>query len=356
MPRRNSTVEIKNGKVVFSEEVLSYFENIRTEENSEWIDKYFEYLSDESNLIATKYSGHHIIPCFTFKDETHKNRKETESLADKIEGNIIKLSVYNHLLAHHCLWKIFKNIDSRTSFQRMCKEDIDDLSENEIKEIAKIQEECAKENVTKEKRAKQKKDYYENNKEKILKRNKERYENNKESISKQRKEFRKNNKEKISKRNKEYRENNKEHIREHGKEYRENNKEKLSKQSKEHYEKNKEKILKRHKKYREENKEKINEWQANYRKNNKEKISEKQKRWREKNKDKVSEKSKEYYKSNKEEISEKHRKYSNRLCLDPTNGTKCTLGALRGRKSRNKEKYENVIPQNCIIKDDEIIS
>ena len=191
MPRRNSTVEIVDGKVVFSQEVLSYFESIRTEENSVWIDKYFEYLSDESNLSATKYSGHHIIPCFTFKDETHKNRKETEPLANKIEGNIIKLSVYNHLLAHHCLWKIFENIDSRTSFQRMCKEDIDNLSENEIKEIAKIQEECAKENVTKEKRAKQKKDYYENNKEKILKRNKEHYENNKESISKQRKEFRK---------------------------------------------------------------------------------------------------------------------------------------------------------------------
>ena len=33
MPRRNSTTEIKNGKVVFSNEVLSYFESIRTEEN-----------------------------------------------------------------------------------------------------------------------------------------------------------------------------------------------------------------------------------------------------------------------------------------------------------------------------------
>ena len=55
MPRRNSTVEIVDGKVVFSEEVLSYFESIRTEENSIWIDKYFEYLSDESNLSATKY-------------------------------------------------------------------------------------------------------------------------------------------------------------------------------------------------------------------------------------------------------------------------------------------------------------
>lgn len=150
MPRRNSTVEIIDGKVVFSTEILSYFESIRNEENGVWIDKYFEYLSDENNLSATKYSGHHIIPCFTFKDETHKNRKETEPLADKIEGNIIKLSIYNHLLAHHCLWKIYNNRDSKTTIQRMSKEDIDDLSENEIKEIAKIQEECAKENRTKE--------------------------------------------------------------------------------------------------------------------------------------------------------------------------------------------------------------
>ena len=37
MPRRNSTVEIVDGKVVFSEEVLEYFESIRTEENSIWI-------------------------------------------------------------------------------------------------------------------------------------------------------------------------------------------------------------------------------------------------------------------------------------------------------------------------------
>ena len=41
----NSTVESKEGKVVFSEEVLSYVENLRNEENSEWIDKYFEYFN-----------------------------------------------------------------------------------------------------------------------------------------------------------------------------------------------------------------------------------------------------------------------------------------------------------------------
>ena len=50
MPRRNSTTEIKNGKVVFSKEILEYFESIRNEKNSEWIDKYFEYLSDEKKF------------------------------------------------------------------------------------------------------------------------------------------------------------------------------------------------------------------------------------------------------------------------------------------------------------------
>ena len=75
MPRRNSTVKIVNGKVVFSTEILKYFENIRNEENSIWIDKYFEVLNNENNLNAKKYNCHHIRPCFSFKDETHNTRK-----------------------------------------------------------------------------------------------------------------------------------------------------------------------------------------------------------------------------------------------------------------------------------------
>lgn len=153
MPRRNSTVEIIDGKVVFSQEVLSYFESIRTEENSVWIDKYFEYLSDESNLSAIKYNLHHIRPCCTFKDNEHKNRKETLPLANKLEGNMIELSIYNHIIAHYCLWKIFNNEDSRRAVYLMYeKRNLDYLSENEIKEFAKIQEECAKENITDDER------------------------------------------------------------------------------------------------------------------------------------------------------------------------------------------------------------
>ena len=43
MPRTNSTVKIVGGKVVFSQEIIDYFENIETKENSEWIKKYFNY-------------------------------------------------------------------------------------------------------------------------------------------------------------------------------------------------------------------------------------------------------------------------------------------------------------------------
>lgn len=186
MPRRNSTVEIVDGKVVFSEEVLSYFESIRTEENSVWIDKYFEYLGDESNLSATKYNLHHIRPCCSFKDNEHKNRKETLPLGDKFKGNIIKLSIYNHLLAHYCLWKIYDNWDSKNSIQKMCgqKQYMDNLTENELKEIAKLKEECVKENQTEEEKKNYRKEYYWNDREGAIQRVNEWTEKNQDRVKK----------------------------------------------------------------------------------------------------------------------------------------------------------------------------
>ena len=56
MHMTNSTVEIKDGKVLFSKEILEYFENLRNKETSEWIDKYFEVLSDTLNFDAEKYN------------------------------------------------------------------------------------------------------------------------------------------------------------------------------------------------------------------------------------------------------------------------------------------------------------
>lgn len=78
MTKRQSNVKIENGKVLISQEILDYFENLRTEENSEWINKYFNIISDASNITSCKSRGHHIIPCFQFKDDNHKTREETE--------------------------------------------------------------------------------------------------------------------------------------------------------------------------------------------------------------------------------------------------------------------------------------
>ena len=224
MPRRNSIIKIENGKVVFSKEVLEYFESIRTEENSIWIDKYFEYLSYESNLTAEKYRKHHIIPCFSFKDENHKTRKETLPLANKVENNIIKLSVYNHIIAHYCLWKIFNNEDSRRAVYLMYEKcNLDYLSENEIKEFAKIQEECAKENMTeeelKENKSKTDKKYQENNKEKISKNKKIYYKEHLKYFAEQRKRYNQEHKEQIKETNKLYYENNYDKIKSWSKEY-----------------------------------------------------------------------------------------------------------------------------------------
>ena len=208
MPRTNSTVKIVDGKVVFSEEVLSYFESIRNEENSVWIDKYFEYLSDENNLTATKYNLHHIRPCCTFKDEEHKNRHETQPLGDEFKGNIIKISVYNHLLAHYCLWKIYDDWDSKNAIQKMCgqKKYIGDLTEDELTEIAKLKEECAKENQTEEEKKNYRKEYYWNDREGAIQRANEWAENNQDRVKKNKDNWYQRNKEKISQKNKENRE------------------------------------------------------------------------------------------------------------------------------------------------------
>lgn len=151
MAIKNATVKIENGKVIFSQEILDYFENLRNKETSKWIDKYFEVLSDSSNINATKFDIHHTISCFAFKDENHKNRRKTKPLADNIKGNLIKLSIYNHILAHYYLWKIFKTENSRTPLILMCNnKHAEILNENQIKHIARIREEYRKKNMSSE--------------------------------------------------------------------------------------------------------------------------------------------------------------------------------------------------------------
>lgn len=237
MTNRNSTVEIKDGKVVFSQEIINYFESLRNEETSEWIDKYFEYLSYEENLNAKKFRIHHIIPCFMFKDETHKTRTETEPLANKVKGNEIKLSIENHIISHYCLWKIFYNKDAKKAIQHLCKmENLDDLTEEKLNEIAKIQEECAKKNQTKEERAIVNKTWYENNK------------NTNDYITKKKQRY-------------------------------EKNKDKYLKKNKDWYHKNKDDVLKQQKDYYEKHKDGLNAWMRNYYLENKDKYLEYGKFW-----------------------------------------------------------------------------
>ena len=298
----NSTVEIKDGKVLFSKEILEYFEDLRNKETSEWIDKYFEVLSDENNLTAEKYNIHHIRPCCTFKDKEHKNRKQTKPLADKFNGNLIKLSVYNHLVVHYYLWKIFDNYDSKNAFQHMCgvKIYIENLSEDELFKIALLQEECVRKNQTKE----EKKEY-----------------------------------------NKKYHNEHKEERKEYDKKY---------------YNEHKEKFDKHRKIYQKEHKNEISEYQKNY-----------AKKWYQDNKDVLYEKHKNITKNikkNKFNIirngkkiikkkrKEQHRAYGLQKCIDPIYSLEdniCTYSTLNMRKHRHPDLYKDVIPSQCIIKENQ---
>lgn len=195
---------MKNGDMILSDKILNYIIDWKTDENSKWIDKYIEVLMDSSNLDIKKYNNHHIIPCFIFKDEHHKNRTESQKLADNLEGNIVKLSIYNHIFAHYYLWKIFNNRDSKIAFQMMCgtKIYINLLEENELDDIAKLIEECAKENRTdkelqewykshKLQLDEYRKNYREEHKDEIADYKKEWYEKNKENVLNYHIEYRK---------------------------------------------------------------------------------------------------------------------------------------------------------------------
>ena len=69
---REKFTENLNYSQFFSFEVLDYFDSICTDENYEWIVKYFDVLMKEENKTAEKFNMHHIRPCFSFKDKEHK--------------------------------------------------------------------------------------------------------------------------------------------------------------------------------------------------------------------------------------------------------------------------------------------
>lgn len=442
----NSTVEIKDGKVLFSKEILKYFESLRNEETSEWIDKYFNVLSDTSNLDSEKYHIHHIRPCNTFKDETHKNRKQTESLANEFNGNLIKLSIYNHIKAHYFLWKIFDNKDSKHAIQEMCglKVYLDNLSEDELNEIALLKEECAKKNKTRKEHLENLRKYRNEHKEERKQYKKKYNEENKDKKSKWDANYRKKHAYDITK----YKEENKDRLNEHAKEYysqkcydpKENDictLQALQKRKRKNIEKYKnvipnDCIFKTEKEYLQKQKELDNEekerikFEEKYGKNqcfdpkeinicilrtlqdrkrkylekykdinprdciikseeeylqkkeecekheseikivrrerllqykrehynkNKERQSENDKRRYEEHKDEYKERNKIYVKTHKKEISAYKREFNNQLCYDPKENDYCKLGTLYSRKHANKEKYKDVIPKDCVVKD-----
>lgn len=275
----------------FSFEILDYFDSITTDENFKWIEKYFNVLMKNENINTLKFDNHHIIPCALLKDENHKFRNETVILANEINGNLIKLSYENHIIAHYCLWKIFPNNEDirRPIYLMLGKININELTETKVKELAKIQEECRKANMTDE----EKKEYLKN-----------------WHLSK---------KEERNAKAKEYHKNNKEHLDKKAKEWREKNKEERNRKERERYKNNKEKYQKQHKEYYENNKEIL------------------------------AKKEKEYRKNNKEKLSEKGKERNNRLCYDPIKEEYCNYNILKYRKSKNKEKYKDVILKDCII-------
>ena len=291
MARKNSNVIIENGKVVFSKEILDYFESLRNEETSEWIDKYFEVLSDTSNLTSTKYNIHHIRPVFSFKDETHTNRKQTKPLADEFNKNLIKLSRYNHILCHYFLWKIYNIWDAKHAVHQLCDiNNVENFTENEIKEIAKIKEDCTKENVTEEE------------------------------------------------------------MKEYQKSYRMANKEKLNAYSKNYNKINNDELKQKKKDYYYEHHDECLEQKHIYNRTHSKEISERGKLRRKNNPEKFKKRQQEHYDKNKNKILSQEKTRRSQICYDPKQHNFCTLSALYNRKHKNKELYEDIIPSEYILK------
>lgn len=206
----HSTVTIIENQVIFSKEILEYFESLRNEETNKWVDKYIEVLSDTSNFDAPKYNIHHIKPCWLFKDETHKTRRKQEKLANVVEGNRIKLSIKNHIKAHYYLFRIYNDRSSKSSLSCLCQyiPKLANMTEDEINEIAEMIEFYKSTNQTEE----EKQAYIEEHREEACIRAKNWTKNNKERSSAYHKNYKKINKEACKERDKKYREKNKERF------------------------------------------------------------------------------------------------------------------------------------------------
>ena len=282
----HSTVTIIENQVVFSKEILEYFKSLRNEETNEWVDKYIEVLSDTSNFDAPKYNIHHIKPVFTFKTDELNTRKKAEKIANKFNGNMIKLSIYNHILAHFYLWKIYNNYETKNPLNYLfnTSKTIDELTEDELKIVAKLTEDVAKTNLTEEEKREKQRKYENEHKDKKLESTRKSNKKHREKRRAYQQEYNKTHKDSIHKKNKEWREKNKEHCDEYDKNY-----------------------YKTHKKER-----------------------------------------KQYKELHKEDISQYRKDRDSRLCLDPITNLPTTFGKLR-RMYEKHEEYKEIDAKKCLI-------
>ena len=345
MAKSKVNAKIENGKVVLSKEVLDILESWKTsDKNTKLVEEYKEILLDPSNLTATKFRQHHIIPIFMFKDENHKNREKAEPLANAIEGNKIKLSIANHIIVHNLIRLIFPNcLDAKLSVFVSCRKiNIENMTKNEISNIANILQNCAKENQTKE--------------EKRIK-NKLWYANNFQKISDYGKEYRKTHSVEKAKYQKEWDLLHVDDIKIHNKEYQKEHKEELTEKRKinnhqiciDPIEKDfcyfgtlKQRMFRNKEKYK--NMNPRNYIIKNYKGNPTLETKKRPITW-------TKDKEKEYNHQYKIEHADEIAYYNNQPCVDPIKGGICKFSALKSRKYRNKEEYQNVILKDCIIKD-----
>ena len=262
----------------------------------------------------------------------------------------------------------------------MCglKTNLDVLSEDELDEIAKFKEDCVKKNKTREEHLEDLRKYRREHKDERKQYKKKYNQENKDKKSKWDANYRKKHAEDIAK----CREENKERYNEQTKEYyaqkcydpKENemctlsalakrkmrNSEKYKDviptdcifKSEEEYLQKKLECEKHELEVKKAQREHLLQYKKDYYQKNKERCSENNKKNYEQNKDKYQERKNEYAKTHKKEISAYKREFNARLCYDPKENDYCALSALYSRKHANKEKYKDVIPKNCIVKNE----
>lgn len=123
---------------------------------------------------------------------------------------------------------------------------------------------------------------------------------NRDHILEQQKEYNAKNKEKRAAQRREYYENNREELLEYGRQWNRDNREHRSQQAREYRENNREKVAETRRRYYEANKERIIKSQRQWVEEHREHVAKRQRQWRQDNNDRLTEQSKQYYRNNTE--------------------------------------------------------